>query len=138
MYFPALQIGGRKRTAVVWLMPGNGSCDCLPLLRTIKTLTTCIWILQPFWMDKPSKHARIDVAVDVMTIIQDRERDVPLYDRAGIGALISEETESYIEGYSVVSMFKYMIYFMITMFRSSSKQLVNIPAYLMFDHWEAQ
>ena len=46
-------------------------------------------------MDKPSKHARIDVAVDTTDITQ---RDVPLYDRAGLGALISEEAESYIEG----------------------------------------
>ena len=76
-------------------MPGNGSCDCVLLLRNIKTLTTCIWILQPFWMDKPSKHARIDVSVDTTDITQ---RDVPLYDRAGLGALISEEAESYIEG----------------------------------------
>ena len=45
-------------------------------------------------MDKPSKHARMEVAVETTEITQ---KDVPLYDRAGIGALISEETESYVE-----------------------------------------
>ncbi len=44
-------------------------------------------------MDKPSKHARVGATVDVATISQDREIAVPLYERAGIGALIEGETE---------------------------------------------
>jgi hypothetical protein len=37
----------------------------------------------------------MEVAVETTDITQ---RDVPMYDRAGIGALLSEDAEAYIEG----------------------------------------
>ncbi|KAI5077859.1 hypothetical protein GOP47_0007683 [Adiantum capillus-veneris] len=68
-YFPPLQVGGVSHSTV------------------------------SFWMDKPSKQARTEKTNgDTTPASQGREMEVPLYDRAGTGALISQETEMSLEG----------------------------------------
>ncbi|MCO5594536.1 hypothetical protein L7F22_048568 [Adiantum nelumboides] len=68
-YFPPLQVGGVSNSRV------------------------------SFWMDKPSKQARTENANgDLNPASQVREKEVPLYDRAETGALISQETEMSLEG----------------------------------------
>lgn len=68
-YFPPLQVGGQNKATM------------------------------SFWMDKPLKQARIEnTAGDLAPASQAREIEVPLYDRAGTGALISTETQMSLEG----------------------------------------
>eukprot|EP00250_Pteridium_aquilinum_P011320 c1998_g1_i1 orf=251-2491(+) len=68
-YFPPLQVGGASKATM------------------------------SFWMDKPSKQARTEnTKCELAAPSQDREKEVPLYDRAGTGALISQETEMSLEG----------------------------------------
>ncbi|KAH7295013.1 hypothetical protein KP509_27G028700 [Ceratopteris richardii] len=53
-----------------------------------------------FWMDKPSKKARIEDITSGLTSSsnKNREKEVPLYDRAEIGALISQDAEMSVDG----------------------------------------
>jgi hypothetical protein len=51
---------------------------------------------QSFWLDRPSKQARTQQAegamIDTMTSNQERDTEVPLYDRAIPSALSSQDS----------------------------------------------
>lgn len=76
--------------------------------------------VQSVWMDRPSKLSRKNETEDVFgSAVQEKGEEIPLYDRACVSALSSQDAVDRSDGYAKASgSIKFLSYFLIMIWKS--------------------